>query len=107
MRCSTAAAGHRARGAPLSQGLSPNDLWCADFKGELKLGNGRDCFSLAVSDHAARFVLLCEALDSTREDPPLRHSNDCSASEACHLPFAPTMACLSPVPTPSFNLSCG
>src|ERR1700724_593718 len=25
---------HRARGTPLSQGLAPNDLWCADFKGE-------------------------------------------------------------------------
>src|SRR5205809_64142 len=62
---------HRARGTPLSQGLSPNDLWCADFKGEFKLGNGRYCFPLTVSDHAARFLLLCEALDSTREDPAI------------------------------------
>ena len=29
---------HRARGTPLSQGTLPNDLWCADFKGEFKLG---------------------------------------------------------------------
>jgi len=43
---------HRARGTPLSQGLSANDLWCADFKGEFKLGNGRYCFPLTVSDHA-------------------------------------------------------
>ena len=28
---------HRARGTPLSQGTLPNDLWCADFKGEFKL----------------------------------------------------------------------
>jgi len=28
----------------------------------LKLGNGRYCFPLTVSDHAARFLLLCEAL---------------------------------------------
>ena len=60
---------HRARGTALSQGLAPNDLWCADFKGEFKLGNGRYCFPLTVSDHASRFLLLCEALDSTREDP--------------------------------------
>src|SRR3569833_162833 len=32
---------HRARGTPLSTGTLPKDLWCADFKGELKLGNGR------------------------------------------------------------------
>src|ERR1700716_2840246 len=30
---------HRARGTPLSEGAMPNDLWCADFKGEFKLGN--------------------------------------------------------------------
>jgi transposase InsO family protein len=62
---------HRARGTPLSQGGAPNDLWCADFKGEFKLGNGRYCFPLTVSDHASRFLLLCEALDSTREDPAI------------------------------------
>jgi transposase InsO family protein len=62
---------HRARGTPLSQGTLPNDLWCADFKGEFKLGNGRYCYPLTVTDHASRFLLLCEALDSTREDPAI------------------------------------
>src|SRR4249920_3107151 len=59
---------HRARGTPLSEGTAPNDLWCADFKGEFKLGNGRYCYPLTVTDHASRFFLLCEALESTRED---------------------------------------
>src|SRR5437870_6248310 len=58
----------RARGTPLSAGVVPNDLWCADFKGEFKLGNGHYCYPLTVTDHASRFLLLCEALDSTRED---------------------------------------
>ena len=58
----------RATGTPLSQGLQPNDLWCADFKGEFKLGNGRYCYPLTVTDHASRYLLLCEALESTRED---------------------------------------
>lgn len=62
---------HRARGTPLSQGTLPNDLWCADFKGEFKLGNGRYCYPLTVTDHASRYLLLCEALDSTREDPAI------------------------------------
>src|SRR6201986_2541340 len=62
---------HRARGTPLSQGTIPNDLWCADFKGEFKLGNGRYCYPLPVTDHASRFLLLCEALGSTREDPAI------------------------------------
>src|SRR5258707_7593629 len=59
---------HCARGTPLSEGAMPNDLWCADFKGEFKLGNGRYCYPLTVTDHASRFLLLCEALESTRED---------------------------------------
>jgi len=59
---------HRASGTALSQGSAPNDLWCADFKGEFKLGNGRYCYPLTVTDHASRFLLLCEALESTRED---------------------------------------
>ena len=62
---------HRARGTPLSAGAGPNDLWCADFKGEFKLGNGRYCYPLTVTDHASRFLLLCEALDSTREEPAI------------------------------------
>ena len=32
---------HRATGTPLSNGSAPNELWCTDFKGEFKLGNGR------------------------------------------------------------------
>ena len=59
---------HRAHGTPLSPGIAPNDLWCADFKGEFKLGNGAYCYPLTVTDHASRYLLLCEALDSTRED---------------------------------------
>jgi transposase InsO family protein len=57
-----------AAGTPLSQGIAPNDLWCADFKGEFKLGDGRYCYPLTVTDHASRLILMCEALESTRED---------------------------------------
>jgi len=59
---------NRAAGTPLSQGGAPNDLWCADFKGEFKLGDGRYCYPLTVTDHASRYLLLCEALESTREN---------------------------------------
>lgn len=61
----------RATGTPLSAGAAPNDLWCADFKGEFKLGNGRYCYPLTVTDQASRFLLLCESLESTREDPAI------------------------------------
>lgn len=60
---------NKASGTPLSAGLAPNDLWCTDFKGEFKLGNGQYCYPLTVTDHASRFLLECEALESVREDP--------------------------------------
>ena len=59
---------HRARGTPLSQPSAPNQLWCTDFKGEFKLGDGRYCYPLTVTDQASRFLLMCEALESTREE---------------------------------------
>ena len=58
----------RATGTPLSNALAPNDLWCADFKGEFKLGNGRYCYPLTVTDQASRFLLMCEALETIREE---------------------------------------
>ncbi|WP_226946830.1 integrase core domain-containing protein [Rhizorhabdus phycosphaerae] len=59
----------KASGTSLSPGLAPNELWCTDFKGEFKLGSGRYCYPLTVTDHASRFLLACEALESTREMP--------------------------------------
>jgi transposase InsO family protein len=59
----------RAEGTPLSAGLSPNDLWCTDFKGEFQLGNKQYCYPLTVTDHASRYLLLCEAMESNKEQP--------------------------------------
>jgi len=58
----------RASGTPLSAGSAPNDLWCADYKGEFQLGNKAYCYPLTATDHASRYLLLCEALESTREE---------------------------------------
>jgi hypothetical protein len=44
---------HRATGTPLSRGVAPNDLWCADYKGEFRLGNRCWCYPLTVTDHAS------------------------------------------------------
>jgi transposase InsO family protein len=58
----------RTQGTPLSEGLKPNDLWCTDYKGEFQLGDKRYCYPLTVTDHASRYLLLCEAMLSNRED---------------------------------------
>jgi transposase InsO family protein len=60
---------NKAVGTKLSQAAGPNDLWCADFKGEFKLGNRYYCYPLTVTDQASRYLLACEALESTKEGP--------------------------------------
>jgi putative transposase len=64
--------GHRTRyhaqGTGLSQPSSPNDLWCADYKGEFMLADKRYCYPLTITDSASRYLLCCDALESTRED---------------------------------------
>src|SRR5579864_2132893 len=62
----------RAEGTPLSDGLHPNDLWSTDYKGEFQLGDKRYCYPLTVTDHASRYLLLCEALESNREELAFR-----------------------------------
>jgi len=54
-------------GTPLSLGQQPNDLWCADYKGEFMLGNKKYCYPLTITDHASRYLFACEALETTQE----------------------------------------
>jgi len=58
---------YRAQGTPLSDSQTPNGLWCADYKGEFLLGNRRYCYPLTITDYRSRYLLACEALESTRE----------------------------------------
>lgn len=59
---------HRAEGTALSNALQPNGLWCADYKGEFRLGNRQYCYPLTVTDHSSRYLLACEGLQSTKSD---------------------------------------
>lgn len=58
---------NKAEGTPLSIPIHPNDLWCADYKGQFMLGNKRYCYPLTVTDSASRFLLACESLETTQE----------------------------------------
>jgi transposase InsO family protein len=52
-------------GKPTTLVTAPNDLWCADFKGHFKTGNGRYCYPLTVSDQCSRYLLGCQSLLNT------------------------------------------
>src|SRR4029078_5098574 len=58
---------YHAEGTGLSTPTRPNDLWCADYKGEFMLADRRYCYPLTISDFASRYLLTCEALSTTQE----------------------------------------
>src|ERR1700686_3104098 len=56
---------YRAQGTTLSKPVLPNDLWCADYKGEFMLADRRYCYPLTITDFASRYLISCEGLSST------------------------------------------
>jgi putative transposase len=58
---------HKAVGTVLSNTEQPNDLWCADYKGEFMLTDRRYCYPLTITDYASRYLFAVEALESTKE----------------------------------------
>jgi putative transposase len=58
---------NRAQGTTLSRPAQPNELWCADYKGEFMLADRRYCYPLTITDFASRYLIACEALSTTRE----------------------------------------
>ena len=57
---------HKPQGTSLTDPASPNQLWCADFKGEFMLGNRQYCYPLTITDYSSRYLLACESLESTK-----------------------------------------
>jgi len=63
----------RRRASPsesaLRESTAPNDLWCADFKGQFLLQDKSYCYPLTITDHFSRFCLKCEAQENTQGLP--------------------------------------
>jgi len=51
--------------SPLEHARAPNDVWCADYKGQFRLGNGKYCYPLTISDAHSRFIIACEGVEAT------------------------------------------
>ena len=54
---------------PLTKPTRANEVWCADFKGQFRMGNGRYCYPLTITDAFSRKLLACVALESTHAGP--------------------------------------
>lgn len=53
-------------GTVLYESEQPNDLWCADYKGQFRLGNRQYCYPLTISDHKSRYLIACDSHDGTK-----------------------------------------
>ncbi len=58
---------YKAKGTALSRPAKPNELWCADYKGEFMLSDRRYCYPLTITDFASRYLITCDALSTTKE----------------------------------------
>jgi putative transposase len=58
---------NKACGTALAHVIDPNELWCADYKGEFMLADRRYCYPLTITDYASRYLLTCDALSTTKE----------------------------------------
>jgi transposase InsO family protein len=47
--------------SPVAHAVEPNDVWCIDYKGQFRLGDGTLCYPLTLTDACSRFILACEA----------------------------------------------
>ena len=62
----------RRRTAPYSEPLAhadgPNRVWCADFKGWFRTGDGERIDPLTISDAHSRYLLRCQAVAKTNTE---------------------------------------
>lgn len=56
---------------PLAHATQPNAVWSADFKGQFRLGDGKWCYPLTMSDNYSRLLLACEGLARPKLEPAI------------------------------------
>ena len=49
---------------PLGHAHNANDLWCADFKGWFRTGDGRRCDPLTITDAFSRYLISCRVVSA-------------------------------------------
>jgi transposase InsO family protein len=47
---------------PFNECEKPNDVWSLDYKGQFRMGDGKLCYPLTMTDNYSRFILVCRGL---------------------------------------------
>src|SRR6266481_5597994 len=68
---------------PFAAVTGANDVWCTDFKGWFRTGDGRRCDPFTLSDAHSRYLLRCQAVARPDEANSGRSSRRRSRSTGC------------------------
>jgi transposase InsO family protein len=52
---------------PFAPATAPNAVWCIDFKGKFRMGNGEWCVPFTVTDAFSRFCIRCEIVEEATD----------------------------------------
>lgn len=59
---------HTPQPTRLCEAAAPNDVWCIDYKGQFRLGDGSYCYPLTLTDQFSRFIVGCEGMSAISDD---------------------------------------
>jgi transposase InsO family protein len=59
---------HQPMPTTLREAAAPNEVWCIDYKGQFRLGDGTYCYPLTVTDQFSRYILGCEGMAAISDD---------------------------------------
>jgi transposase InsO family protein len=59
---------HKPQPTLLRDAAGPNDVWCIDYKGQFRLGDGTQCYPLTLTDQFSRFILCCEGMAAISDE---------------------------------------
>ena len=59
---------YQSKPTTLREANAPNDTWCADYKGQFRLGDQSYCYPLTMTDQCSRYILGCEGMAAISDD---------------------------------------
>src|SRR5690242_4790459 len=91
------------RTQPFSHCVEPYDVWCVDFKGQFRTGDGTLVYLLTVMDAASRFLLACAPFRLPESAPTRKVFEELFGANQVHqhtdiLPLFATCAVTSQTP---------
>jgi transposase InsO family protein len=59
---------HEPGPTTLRAASAPNEVWCIDYKGQFRVGDGTYCYPLTLTDQFSRYILGCESMAAISDD---------------------------------------